>query len=416
MKQVAFVPVSGPWNAPINSVSISAGYTMTRDPPLDPYHGKTTGTRYSSAKVFTQKGTASKVDGWREPTLFRGYVFRVTPKDGTFNYDCFISGNGGKHAGSHYLSNSNAVWAGMQGSGRYPIDNGSENISLQKAKASLDKAELQLGVALAELTTTIAMLTKALTDLRKYLSFALKFLNRASSYRKHIVQMVMRTAATRSGRRKIAQAIGKEAANRWLEYQYGWKPLMSDIYAIAGLIDEQIQRKKYITGKADHRSGVSPTYTFPRINNGMMNVIPRVMSGAYTRLDWEVSNSAYRTFNRLGLTNLLEIGWELIPFSFVIDWVAPIGDYLGSLAAGWGLTYKGGSITKYTTADIDVAWTQYPYIKGSPIQYNLRSVSWFRYPVSHAMLDTVVYVKNPISVTRAVTALALLTQLISKKG
>lgn len=147
-----------------------------------------------------------------------------------------------------------------------------------------------------------------------------------------------------------------------------------------------------------------------------MNVIPNVVSGAYTRLDWEVSNSAYRTFNRLGLTNLLEIGWELIPFSFVIDWVAPIGDYLGSLSAGWGLTFKGGSITKYTTADIDVTWTQYPFVKGSPIQYKLRSVSWFRYPVSPSMLGTAVYVKNPITVTRAVTALALLTQLISTKG
>lgn len=417
MKQVANVNAGGAWGDPVKKVAIQAQYQYAR-PPLVDYHGTNTGTRFSSIKMRPVYGTAPKIDNWREPTVFRGYVFKVTPGD-DFDYECsFVNGKyTGKHTGTAYLHNSNAVWAGMQGSGRYPIDNGSHVEALLEAKASLDRADAQLGVLLAELTKTMAMLTKVLTDLRKYLAFAKKFLYKASGYRNHIVQKVMRTTATKAGRRKIVRLLGKEAANRWLEYQYGWKPLMSDIYGVANLIDQQIQKKRTIRGTADKRSGVAPNYAFKPVNSGLMQVNPQVVAGAFCRLDWSIQNSAARMFNRLGLSNVLDIGWELIPFSFVIDWVVPIGDFLKSMSAGWGLTFKGGSMTKYSTANIDVTWTQYPFIKGAPINYNIRSVSWFRYPVSNdGMLDSQLYVKNPISVTRAVTALALLTQLISRKG
>lgn len=419
MKQLAYIDVPGPWNTGVKSVPIKSKYSYER-PPLDPYGADITGTRYSSVKAFTQKGTADRVDGWREPTLFRGYVARVFPSSGTFDYKCMIAGHGGRHTGNHYLSNSQVLWAGMQGSGRYPIDIGADNIAKQKVLSSLDKAELQLGVMIAEMVVTMRMLTGHLTALRKHMSAAKRFLEKllkgGSNYRPHLYQKVLRLRATKSGVKKLTKILGKAAANRWLEYQYGWKPLMSDIYATCSLLDEQAKRRKIITGKGTHRSGTDPTYTFPQINAGLMYVNPKVISGAYCRADWVIHNSVAAQLNRLGLTNILEIGWELIPFSFVIDWVAPIGDYLGALGAGWGLTFKGGSITRYTTADVTCIWTAYPFIKGTPIRYRMKSVTWFRYPISEATLTTRVYTKNPFSVTRAVTALALLTQLLSKKG
>lgn len=34
---------------------------------------------------------------------------------------------------------------------------------------------------------------------------------------------------------------------------------------------------------------------------------------------------------KVGLTNPLSVAWELIPFSFVVDWFLPIGKYLDAL-------------------------------------------------------------------------------------
>lgn len=416
MKQLAYIYIPDPWNNGVQSTPIAATYSYER-PPLAPYNGTTTGTRYTSVKECPSRGTSVKVDGWREPTIFRGYVAKIYPDKGTFDYDCVIAGKFGRHTGQHYTQHSNVLFAGMEGTARYPIDIGADNIAKQKCLASLDKAKLQLGVMLAEMTTTIAMLTKNLTTLRIYLKEALAFLRKAlkanSNYKRHIYQKVLRTSLTKSGMKKISSWIGKEAANRWLEYQYGWRPLMSDIYGTATLIDEQAKRRLTIIGKGTHSSGVRPTYTFPQVNSGIVLTKPMLTSGAYCRVDWEVSNSVAAQLNRLGLTNILEIGWELVPFSFVIDWVAPIGDYLGALGAGWGLTFKGGSITRYTAGSVKCMWTAYPYIKGKPISYTLRTNAWFRYPISQSTLGTKVYTRNPISVTRAVTALALLTQLKS---
>lgn len=44
--------------------------------------------------------------------------------------------------------------------------------------------------------------------------------------------------------------------------------------------------------------------------------------------------------------NPLELGWEIVPFSFVVDWAIPIGDYLSSLDALTGVDGLAGTVTK----------------------------------------------------------------------
>jgi hypothetical protein len=46
--------------------------------------------------------------------------------------------------------------------------------------------------------------------------------------------------------------------------------------------------------------------------------------------------------------NPLEWAWELIPFSFVVDWAFPIGDWIGSLDAMKGVETVAGTVTTKT--------------------------------------------------------------------
>jgi hypothetical protein len=273
----------------------------------------------------------------------------------------------------------------------------------------LNRGELQLGVALAEFNKTLLLLSNSIMALQKFMKEAFKFLTEKSNRRRSVIQMVIRTPATRSGRRKVAKALGKVAANRWLEYQYGWKPLMSDIYGLAGEVTEIMRKKHRIVARANVSVAGTPNGTLTKPSAGLIYINADVRNGARARSDWEVRFAAAAVYNRLGLINILEVAWELIPFSFVLDWAAPIGQFLGQLNGMIGLTFLGGSLTRYTTANVHVRWTHYPFISGKPIDYTVESVSWFRYPLSHNMLATPILLTNPFSsVQRLATALALL--------
>jgi hypothetical protein len=61
--------------------------------------------------------------------------------------------------------------------------------------------------------------------------------------------------------------------------------------------------------------------------------------------------TAYVTFNTFGRSsafsfgNPAQIAWELVPYSFVLDWALPIGDYLSALDALTGVSNVIGSVT-----------------------------------------------------------------------
>jgi hypothetical protein len=51
----------------------------------------------------------------------------------------------------------------------------------------------------------------------------------------------------------------------------------------------------------------------------------------------------------LGIFNPLLIGWELVPFSFVVDWFIPVGSYLEGIDALLGydsFSYSNSLLTK----------------------------------------------------------------------
>jgi hypothetical protein len=123
-------------------------------------------------------------------------------------------------------------------------------------------------------------------------------------------------------RRKRITACAIPAAE--LGYSFGVAPLASDVfnsyYALKERLDQNIIRR--VSSFA--RDEGSPT-----INNGQgdLEVKWRMSQRAtcYIRLvpDWHALTPG----------NPLEWAWEVIPFSFVVDWAIPIGDALSSLDA-----------------------------------------------------------------------------------
>jgi hypothetical protein len=137
--------------------------------------------------------------------------------------------------------------------------------------------------------------------------------------------------------------------------QYGWKPLISDSY---GAMEALHAREKETSGgvttvKAYVRENEKLVYNLSdSANNAIFDFQKHcdVRHTGHIRLDFTPSDGPWSgTLAQLGLTNPLELAWELLPWSFVADWFIPIGDYLSQLDATNGWVFKGGSFSSKST-------------------------------------------------------------------
>lgn len=142
-----------------------------------------------------------------------------------------------------------------------------------------------------------------------------------------------------------------EQAQLWLEYRYGWSPLVNDIVDQMKACDAVMRRKDRLlaTGapmtadgravfKAKAKSKISGTVSSnlsrASLGRGTMayrrDVQHNVECHAYAHYCHSVSGFLSR-FNDFGAFAVPRAIWELCPWSFVIDWFIPIGDWLGAL-------------------------------------------------------------------------------------
>jgi len=153
----------------------------------------------------------------------------------------------------------------------------------------------------------------------------------------------------------------------WLEYRYGWLPFLSEVFGAIDSIDARMKGeydKPSLTTRA--RNVVDQSWTenlgTKALLIGTRNVnVPlyRDWKVAYTcrvRMDVRVLDSTYRSLADTGITDPLLVAWELLPYSFVVDWFLGIGRYLDGLNAMWGLRWRGGSVTKRYTLTATQRW------------------------------------------------------------
>lgn len=125
----------------------------------------------------------------------------------------------------------------------------------------------------------------------------------------------------------IRRGYSNDVANRWLELQYGWKPLLNDVYEAAKAF-EAIANKPRVQiykGKGSDRVYCEPSQSPSNYSGGCL-VSRVVYSTIELSEDFSISPRA-----SLGLQDPKQVLWEMLPWSFVVDWFIPIGTYLESL-------------------------------------------------------------------------------------
>lgn len=155
----------------------------------------------------------------------------------------------------------------------------------------------------------------------------------------------------------------KDVSSTWLALTYGWLPLVKDVYGFYEAMESAAGEDRGSTFTVTHsKKEVIPLAPFWYTANVNFRTSVRLK----VRLREAMGASTY-----WGINNPASIAWELLPYSFVIDWFIPVGSYLsarsfiGSISASYVKSYK----ESYRVSDY----------KDNPAPYSYKLVSGATY-------------------------------------
>lgn len=235
-------------------------------------------------------------------------------------------------------------------------------IELRNKVRSLD---FNAPVAIAERKSTLALIT----DNAKRLAKAARMIRKGKPAK--AVQ------ALGHGYRKPKDVGGfKGPADEWLQIQYGWGPLLSDIHGalvVADFANVRNKPRRVLVGNSETVSGSYETVAGMELYSNL----PYPSHLWQIRFPYKVSverdvrvkvcvdvtpdNKTLATVDQLGITNPALVAWELVPYSFVIDWFVPIGDWISSTPPLWGVSYGPMWMTHVVKSRYDCSLTGKSY-------------------------------------------------------
>ncbi|UJQ85214.1 MAG: putative maturation protein [Perrunavirus faecivivens] len=223
--------------------------------------------------------------------------------------------------------------------------------------------------------------------------------------------------ADREGNRK-GKFSSKDVAVRWMELQYGWRPIINDIAGAYEYIMENHEKLMTYSVSANFKEAVPKHTIFTGRNGDILEA--EGSRGFRTKVHYLIDLPALRESSRLGLLNPLQVGWDLLPFSFVVDWFIPVANMLEALDATVGTRFISGTRTGWCDIDLtgqssseyfsfNEAHFEYPIIPVTGKIYSIERKVLYGYPM------VLPYVKNPFSASHFATALSLVRILTGRK-
>jgi hypothetical protein len=205
------------------------------------------------------------------------------------------------------------------------------------------------------------------------------------------------------------------ASKNWLELQYGWKPLLQDVHGAAKSL-AFLNSGTFMVQTARSSSTVTNSEGGPLIVPGEKTSSGNWMLITQTEIKfgmrYRIGEPLSAFLSQIGFNNPISLAWELIPYSFVVDWFLPIGEYLTGLKHWEGLSFVDGFETRFTrqTAhqNVDFYEEDATRVHWRVGNYSRDAVLFDRLKLTEYPSMTRPSWKNPISPTHALNALALM--------
>lgn len=224
------------------------------------------------------------------------------------------------------------------------------------------------------------------------------------------------------------------AAETWLEYRYGWKPLLLDAMTIVKELHNcsvkaakprAVVRSGFATERKVQRdAGLTGDGFFPSFcvitESDKCRVASGIIHSVKQRNAMEV---AMKTLG-LDLRSAPATIWEVIPFSFVVDWFVNVGDWIQAIVPDPAITV----IDTWSTVVEEREWcagslvTKFSIPHSNGTTYNVSCTSpgsrvkelWYQRDVRFPLATTPLLTRKPISSVRIADALSLSASSILK--
>lgn len=139
------------------------------------------------------------------------------------------------------------------------------------------------------------------------------------------------------GKRIDRNTIENGAANSWLQIQFGWLPLLSDVFTAVKQSYDRLAAGKDLRGRASRGS-----------KRGSDTFDPSYEPFASASWAGTVSSPELAWLQSFGLLNPLTLAWEATRLSYLVDWLFQMNTFLNTLTATAGLSKVRSSSTVET--------------------------------------------------------------------
>jgi hypothetical protein len=224
-----------------------------------------------------------------------------------------------------------------------------------RAYKAVREAQYQISgpTFLAEFREAVQMLRRPASGLKDY---AMTYLNQINKRK------------SGSGRRRPSHR--KAVADSWLEYSFGWSPFLSDIKAIAETVARFQYERRFASvsgfGESDELVIDSSTNPGEFASGGVFYLLRSVLKQT-TKVKIRVGltaslNAPFGSLDSLvqlsgfSMQNFVPAVWEVLPWSFMVDYFSNIGDVLEAETTDTSAVRRS-QISIVTSDDLEASWS-----------------------------------------------------------
>lgn len=372
----------------------------------------TTIHRITSSGRDDAKATSPNGEGaYFLPTTYRGWYYGST----SYEHDYKASSTGtslprrhyGRYTWSAYSTGMNtSTLYGCDTSNRPAVPGWLTSKVEARLNARIKEQNWNIGQFLAELPESILFITEMVKDMISILSAV-----KARRFKDYVIARGPRRYYDKLGKNSLPsywkmdpKKLGRHRPNRdydvralhrnrsiskiqaaksassaYLAVMYGLMPLLNDIYQMAIFLEEGVKTLDKQVFSVD-ASGTEPIPA-PQLSAGTYDMGSSWKGewGVKAEVNFRVKHPWLTTLESLGLLSPLDLAWELLPLSFVVDWFLPVGAFVSAFSGHWGLAFSHGYRTSYAKWNADVAFSKGAVFRsGTPGRLTGRLLSFNR--------------------------------------
>lgn len=152
----------------------------------------------------------------------------------------------------------------------------------------------------------------------------------------------------------LGHLIGSVNPSNWskriVEFQLGWRPLVADLY---GATEEVLKRVPQMLALTERASAKDDRVVITKLPMEDQNRSEKSYHRTQIQMVYTPSTSYVDNFARFTSLNPVSVAWELVPFSFLLDYVFNIGSFLRMAESSIVLSgFSQGTITRTSLLEV----------------------------------------------------------------